>query len=71
MPKRIDEYKRVSGEFDAYCEETLASSERRKAESLDSGGCSGGRGGGSSWHCSWSGPGRTFSRLCLSVHQQR
>jgi hypothetical protein len=27
----VDEYKRVSGEFDAYCEETLASSERRKA----------------------------------------
>jgi len=27
----VDAYKRVSGEFDAYCEETLASSERRKA----------------------------------------
>src|SRR5579864_6926735 len=27
----VDAYKRVSGEFDAYCDETLASSERRKA----------------------------------------
>ena len=44
MPEPIDAYEQVSSEFDAYCDEAIASDARREIP-LGAGGFSRGRGG--------------------------